>query len=182
MSNAPGATDSNAALDSVAGAADADERPAAELTVGGALRCHADQLPADRCALCGVGTEGGDHAAIVPLCRHHRQRPAVPLALGGVLTVSTTIFTALHGTENLMQTVCGYLLALACFAIARQRRALRARFTPRTLPDGRIELDDVAPDVSRAVLRLGADPYRKALPRARAHRTAVDTDASDAAE
>jgi hypothetical protein len=151
--------------------ADADravdlDRPAAELTVGGALRCHLDQLPPDRCVLCAT-TGVHDDALGLTLCQHHRQRPRVPLLLGGVLTVSTTIFTVLHGADNLMQTVCGFLLALACFGIARQRYRLRAKFPALAPGSTFIELPDVAPDVARTVVALGSRPYRRALPAAR---------------
>ena len=141
------------------------DRPPAALTTTGALRCYVDQLPPDRCVLCSVTAELDQHAR-VPLCRHHRQKPFVPTAIGCVLVASTTGYIVLHGTENLVQTLCGYLLAAMCFGIALQRRRLRAAL-PATDASGMIELADVAPDVSRSVLALGARPFRTALPKAR---------------
>ena len=142
------------------------DRPPAALTTTGALRCYLDQLPPDRCVLCSVTAELDTHAR-VPLCRHHRQKPLVPTAIGAVLVASTTGYIVLHGTENLVQTLCGYLLAAMCFGIALQRRRLRAALPATVNASGMIELADVAPGVSRAVLALGARPFRTALPKAR---------------
>ena len=144
----------------------AAERPVAELAVDGTLRCFVDQLPLDRCIACNAPAESrpylidrGKRRATLALCKVHRPKPLVPAALGIVLTASSTGFLVLNGMEGLVQTVAGYLFAVACFAIALQRRSVRVGFVA-----GRLELREVCAPVVGDIVALGAAPHPSLLP------------------
>jgi hypothetical protein len=137
------------------------ERPVASLAVDGTLRCFVDQLPLDRCIACNKPAESrpylidrGKRRATLALCNEHRPKPLIPAVLGLVLTASSTGFLILNGLEGLVQTVAGYLFAVACFAIALQRRSARVGFA-----NGQLELRDVAAPVVKEVMALGAGPH-----------------------
>jgi len=153
-------------------------RPRASEAADGALLCHVDQLPPDRCVACGTATQGRFHRVAIQgratqthgrawlaVCPKCAQSPAVPAVLGLVLLASTTGFVVLNGATALLQTVVGYLLAAACFGIANHRRTLRIGELVEA--DHMFKLQRVAPEILTEVLALGAAPHPRCLPQQR---------------